>query len=261
METTIAVHPTSCVDSAARVADSARIGPFCVVGPDVVIEDDVVLDSHVRVEGRTTLRAGVHVHAGAVLGGPPQDLKFRQGTRSGLEIGARTVIRECVTANAGTDEGSMTKIGADCLVMAYVHAAHNVDVGDHVILANGVQLAGYVKVEDWAVVGGLVPVHQFVRIGCHAIVGGGFRVPQDVAPYVRAGGYPLRPIGLNVVGLGRRGFPPDTVRALKDAYRILFREGLPAAAALERIRRDVPMLPEVEHLVRFAATSERGLAR
>jgi UDP-N-acetylglucosamine acyltransferase len=261
METAIDVHPTSCVDPRARVAATARVGPFCWVGPDVVLEDDVVLDSHVRVEGHTTLRRGVHVHAGAVLGGPPQDLKFRAGTRSGLEIGARTVIRECVTANAGTDEGSLTRIGADCLVMAYVHAAHNVEVGDHVILANGVQLAGYVRVEEWAVVGGLVPVHQFVRIGCHAIVGGGFRVPQDVAPYVRAGGYPLRPIGINVVGLGRRGFAPETVRALKHAYRLLFRDGLAVVAALERIRREVPMLPEVEHLVRFAATSERGLAR
>jgi UDP-N-acetylglucosamine acyltransferase len=261
MASAVAVHATSHVDPRARVAPDVQVGPFCWIGPDVTLEDGVVLDSHVRIEGQTRLGAGVHVHAGAVLGGPPQDLKFRAGTRSGLEIGPRTVIRECVTANVGTDDGSTTRIGADCLLMAYVHVAHNCEVGDHVILANGVQLAGYVRVEEWAVIGGLVPVHQFVRVGCHSIVGGGFRVPQDVAPYVRAGGWPLRPIGLNVVGLGRRGFSPETVRALKQAYRILFRDGLTLAPALERIRREVPATPEVEHFVRFAATSERGLAR
>lgn len=261
MAVAVEVHPTSCIDSGALVAPGVRVGPFCWVGPDVTLEEGVVLDSHVRVEGHTVLRRGVHVHAGSVLGGPPQDLRFRPGTRSFLDIGEHTVIRECVTANVGTEEGSTTRVGRHALLMAYVHVAHNCEVADHVILANGVQLAGYVRVEEHAIVGGLVPVHQFVRVGCHAIVGGGFRVPQDVAPYVRAGGYPLRPAGLNLVGLTRRGFSPSTIAALKQAYRILFRSELPLEEAVEKIRAEVPACPEVEHFAGFALTSERGLAR
>jgi UDP-N-acetylglucosamine acyltransferase len=261
MTLAVEVHPTSCIDSRARVARGVRIGPFCWVGPEVTLEEDVVLDSHVRVDGPTTLGRGVHVHAGAVLGGPPQDLKFHAGTRSSLEIGEHTVIRECVTANLGTDEGSATRIGRHCLVMAYAHVAHNCQVGDRVILANAVQLAGYVQVEEYAIIGGLVPVHQFVRVGCHSMIGGGFRVPQDIAPYVRAGGSPLRPVGLNVVGLSRRGFPEATTAALKQAYRLLFRQGLAIEDAVARIRAELPRLPEVEHFAEFALSSERGLAR
>jgi UDP-N-acetylglucosamine acyltransferase len=177
------VDSLSHVDPRARIGEGAVVGPFCWVGPHVELGPGVVLDSHVRVEGHTTIGERAHVHAGAVLGGPPQDLKFK-GVTSHLSVGARTVIRECVTANVATDEGEWTRIGADCLVMAYAHIAHNTVVGDRVILANGVQLAGYVTVEDYAIVGGLVPVHQFTRIGRHAMVGGGCRVPQDVLPYV-----------------------------------------------------------------------------
>src|SRR5262249_25416802 len=180
---TLEVHPSAIVDPGARVAPGVRIGPFSWVGPEVTLEEGVVLDSHVRIDGKTRLGRGVHVHAGAVLGGPPQDLKFVSGTPSSLEVGEGTVVRECATANVGTDEGSVTRIGKRCLVMAYAHVAHNVQVGDHVILANAVQIAGYVTIEDYAIIGGLVPVHQFVRVGCHAMVGGGFRVPQDVAPF------------------------------------------------------------------------------
>jgi UDP-N-acetylglucosamine acyltransferase len=258
---TVDIHPSSVVDPHAQVAPGVRVGPFSWVGPDVVLDEGVVLDSHVRVEGRTRLGANVHVHAGAVLGGPPQDLKFRPGTPSGLEVGEGTVVRECATANVGTDEGSLTRIGSGCLIMAYAHIAHNVQVGDRVILANGVQLAGYVTVEDHAILGGLVPVHQFVRVGCHAMVGGGFRVPQDVAPYIRAGGTSLKPMGLNLVGLRRRGFSEETIAALRSAYRILFREGLGVDEAVARIRSEVPSLPEVRHFAEFALSSERGLAR
>jgi UDP-N-acetylglucosamine acyltransferase len=255
-----AVHPLAVVDPGARLGEGVTVGPFCWVGPEVVIGDGAVLDSHVRVDGRTRLGPGVRVHAGAVLGGPPQDLKWK-GQPSGLEVGEGTVIRECVTANLASDEGETTRIGAHCLVMAYAHVAHNTVVGDRVILANGVQLAGYVTVEDHAIVGGLVPVHQFVRIGAHAMIGGGCRVPQDVAPYVRAAGYPLRPIGLNAVGLTRRGFAAERIADLKRAYRLLFRSDLRVEDAAERIRATVTPSPEVEHFVRFALESRRGLAR
>jgi UDP-N-acetylglucosamine acyltransferase len=255
-----AVDSLSWVSPRAQVADDVTIGPFCWIGPDVVLESGVVLDSHVRLEGHTTLGPGVRVHAGAVLGGPPQDLKFK-GVVSRLDVGARTVIRECVTANVATDEGEATRIGADCLVMAYAHVAHNTVVGDRVILANGVQLAGYVTVEDHAIVGGLVPVHQFVRVGAHSMIGGGCRVPQDVLPYTRAAGQPLKPIGLNLVGLQRRGFPDSSIAALKQAYRLLLRSGLRLEEACARIAETVPRCPEVEHFTRFALASQRGITR
>jgi UDP-N-acetylglucosamine acyltransferase len=254
------VDSLSHVAPGARIGEGAVIGPFCWVGPHVVLEPGVVLDSHVRIEGHTTIGEGAHVHAGAVLGGPPQDLKFK-GVTSYLTVGARTVIRECVTANVPTDEGESTRIGADCLVMAYAHIAHNTVVGDRVILANGVQLAGYVTIEDYAIVGGLVPVHQFTRIGAHAMVGGGCRVPQDVLPYIRAAGHPLKPIGLNLIGLQRRGFTEDTILALKQAYRILLRSGLRVEEACARIRETVPPCPEVTHFADFALASQRGITR
>jgi UDP-N-acetylglucosamine acyltransferase len=254
------VHASSVVDPRARLADDVVVGPFCVVGPDVTLEPGVVLDSHVRLEGHTALGRGVRVHAGAVLGGPPQDLKFK-GVVSRLTVGESTVIRECATANVATDEGESTKIGAHCLIMAYAHVAHNTVVGDRVILANGVQLAGYVTVEDYAIVGGLVPVHQFVRVGAHSMIGGGCRVPQDVLPFTRAAGQPLKPIGLNVVGLQRRGFSEPTIVGLKQAYRLLLRSGLHLEEACTRIRESVPATPEVEQFVRFALSSQRGLTR
>jgi UDP-N-acetylglucosamine acyltransferase len=255
------VHPSACVHPRARLAGGARIGPFSWVGPEVTLQEGVVLDSAVRVDGHTTLGPGVHVHHGAAIGGPPQDLKFRPGTLSYLEVGEGTTVREYVTAHAASDEGAVTRVGKHCLLMAYAHVAHNCELGDHVILANSVALAGYVTLEDYVIVGGLVPVHQFVRIGCHAMIGGGFRVPQDVAPYVLAAGYPLRPVRLNVVGLRRRGFQAATLAALEQAYRLLFRSGLTVAEAVGRIRAEVPSCPEVEHLASFAEGSQRGLAR
>jgi UDP-N-acetylglucosamine acyltransferase len=255
------VHPLAVVDPKAKLAATVQVGPFCVVGPDVTLEDGVVLDSNVRVEGHTTLGAGVHVHAGAVLGGPPQDLKFKPETKSYLTVGEGTVVRECATANVASDEGAFTKIGAHCLIMAYAHVAHNTTVGDRAILANAVQLAGYVAIEDWAIVGGGTVVHQFVRIGKHSMIGGGCRVPQDVAPFVRAAGHPLGPIGLNVVGLERRGFTPDDIAGLKQAYRLLFRSNLRLEEAVSKMRADLPGSPHVEHLAQFALASERGLAR
>lgn len=254
------VHALALVDPRARVADDAVVGPFCWVGPDVTLDSGVTLDSHVRVEGHTTLGKGVRVHAGAVLGGPPQDLKFK-GVVSYLTVGERTVIRECVTANAATDEGETTKIGAGCLIMAYAHIAHNTIIGDRVILANAVQLAGYVSIEDHAIVGGLVPVHQFVRVGAHSMIGGGCRVVQDVLPYTRAAGSPLKPIGLNSIGLQRRGFTPATIASLKQAYRLLLRSQMKLEDACTRILEVTPDVPEVSYFVRFALASQRGITR
>ena len=261
MPITVDVHASSVIDAAARVAAGVRIGPFCFIGPGVTLEEGVLLDSHVRITGHTTLRNNVHVHAGSVLGGVPQDLKFQPGTTSHLEIGEHTVVREFVTANVGSDEGSTTRVGSHVLVMAYAHIGHNVEIGERAIIAGAVQIAGYVRVDDHAIIGGLVPVHQFCRIGRHAFIGGGYRVNKDVPPFVLAGGEPLRPSSLNRVGLERHGFAPETIQALKQAFRLLFRCGLRTEEALDRIAREVPTCPEIEHLVEFAASSSRGLIR
>lgn len=255
------VHVSSHIDSRARIAPNVKIGPFCIIGPDVVIEENVTIESHVNVQGRTVLQRGVHVHNGCVLGGPPQDVKYQPETVSGLDVGENTILREFVTANLGTTEGSTTHIGKNTMIMAYSHIAHNDWIGDHVTIANAVQLAGYVTIEDNVVIGGMVPIHQFCRIGRHSIVGGGCRVGKDVPPFVRAAGEPLYPSSLNMVGLTRRGFSSESIKALKQAFRILYREGLRTEEALDRIAREVPACPEVKQFHDFVATSERGIVR
>ena len=181
------------------------------------------------------------------------------GEPSYLEVGEHTEIREYVTANLGSEPGATTRIGSRCLLMAYTHVAHNCVVGDHVILANVVQMAGYVTIEDWAIVGGGTMIHQFVRIGRHAMVGGLARLTQDAPPFVKLGGSPPRPAGINTIGLQRRGFSTDVCDALEGAYKILYREGATVADAVTRMRAEYPGVAEVEMLARFAETSSRGL--
>ncbi len=254
------VHEAAFVDPGARLGEGVVVGPGAVVGPHVEVGDRTRIDAHALVTGWTRVGADCHVHHGAVLGSPPQDLKYA-GVESYLEIGDRTEIREYVTANLATEPGATTRIGSDCLLMAYAHVAHNCVLGDHVIVANATQFAGYVAVEEWAIVGGLTAVHQFTRIGCHAMVGGGSRVPQDVAPYIKIAGSPPRLAGLNRIGLQRRGFAPESIAALDQAYRILFRKGLTVERAVAQMRAAFPGVAEVEHLARFAETSARGLTR
>ncbi len=257
---TTAIHPASFVDERAELGAGVTIGPGAVIGPHVRIGDRTRVDSHALVTGWTRIGHDCRLHHGAVTGSPPQDLKYT-GEESYLEIGDHTEIREYATANLATDPGATTRIGNHCLIMAYAHVAHNCQIGHHVVMANAVQLAGYVIVEDWAIVGGGTVIHQFARVGCHSIIGGGSRISQDVAPYVRTAGSPPRNAGLNVVGLERRGFSPETCAALERAYRLLFRDGLTVADAVTRIRTELPGVPEVEHLARFAETSARGLSR
>lgn len=254
------VHPAAFVDPKARLGEGVVIGPGAVVGPDVAIGDGTRVDSHALVTGWTTVGRDCHLHHGAVVGSPPQDLKYL-GEPSYLVIGDRTVVREYATANLATEPGFTTRIGSDCLLMAYSHVAHNCQVGDRVVIANAVQMAGYVVVDDWAIVGGGTVVHQFTRIGRHAMIGGGSRIPQDIAPYVKAAGSPPRNAGVNTVGLERRGFAKETRTAIERAYRIFFREGLTSAAAVARIRAELGGIPEVEHFARFCETSVRGISR
>ena len=170
-------------------------------------------------------------------------------------------IREYVTANLATEPGATTRIGRNCMLMAYAHVAHDCSLGEHVIVANAVQMAGYVSIEEWAIVGGGTVIHQFTRIGRHSMIGGGSRIPQDVAPFVRVAGSPPRMAGINRVGIERRGFSRETTEALERAYRILFRQGLPVGEAVAQIRAELPGDPAVEHFARFAETSVRGLTR
>ncbi len=254
------VHAAAFVDPAARLGVDVVVGLGAIIGPHVVLGDRVRVDSHALVTGWTRIGADTHIHHGAVLGTGPQDLKYT-GAESYLEVGEHTELREYVTANLASDPGATTRIGSHCLLMAYAHVAHNCVIGDHVIMANVVQPAGYVTIEDWAILGGGALVHQFTRVGRHAMVGGGTRVVQDIPPYVKAGGSPTRLAGLNRIGLQRRGFSAGVCDALQGAYRVLFRRGLTVTRAVEELRRQWPGVSEVEYLARFAETSARGLTR
>ena len=215
-----------------------------------------------RLDGWTRFGADCHVSHGAALGGPPQDLKYRAGTPTFLEFGERNQIREFVTANLATEPGTATRVGSDCLLMAYSHVAHDCSIGDQVVVANAVQFAGYVAVEDWAIVGGATVVHQFVRIGCHAMVGGGSRISQDVAPYVKCAGSPPRLAGTQLDRARAARCSPNRFAARLDrAYRMLFRDGLTITEAVARMRTEYAGIAEVERLARFAETSVRGLTR
>ena len=204
------------------------------------------------------LAAHCRVGSGSILGGPPQDLKYA-GEETWVEVGEGTVIREYCTINRGTTQSRVTRLGKNCLVMTYVHMAHDCHVGDRVILTNGVQLAGHVTVDDCAIISGLTPVHQFVKIGAYAFIGGMSRVTKDVPPYCKAVGNPMKLYGLNAVGLQRHGFTPETVTELKKAYRLFFRSGLNISQALERSRAELTILPEVEIFLNFIEASARGV--
>ena len=255
------VHPAAFVDERAELGAGVEIGPGAVIGPHVKVGDRTTIGSHVLLTGWTRIGSGCRIHHGAALGGPPQDLKYSGTEPSFLEVGDQTEVREFVTMNLATEPGATTRVGSKCLFMAYSHVAHDCSLGDHAIIANAVQMAGYVTIEDWAIVGGGTVIHQFTRIGRHCMVGGGSRIAQDVAPFVRVAGSPPRMAGINKVGLERRGFETATLQALDRAYKILFRQSLPVEEAVGRIRSELGGDPQVEHLARFAETSVRGLTR
>ncbi len=258
MSTTI--HPAAFVDDRAELGIDVVIEPGAIVGPHVRVGDRTRIGSHALVTGWTRVGHDCRLHHGAVVGSPPQDLKFT-GERSYLEVGDHSELREYVTLNVASEPEATTRVGSHCLLMAYSHVAHNCQIGNRVVVANVVQFAGYVTVEDWAIVGGGTLVHQFVRIGAHAMVGGGSRVTQDIAPYVKAAGSPPRLAGINAIGLERRGIVAETRDALDRAYKLLFRQQLTVEDAVAEIRATLPALPEIEHLARFAETSSRGLTR
>lgn len=216
---TTTIHPTAIVDKKAEIGAGVEIGPWAFVGPHCSVGAGSKLAMRVTLESHVRLGENVTVGIGSVLGGPPQDLKFK-GEETWVEIGDGTTIREYATVNRGTSESFKTTVGKHSFLMSYVHLAHDCQVGDHVIISNGTQLAGHVTVEDYAGISGLCAVHQFTRIGQHAYIGGHSRVPKDVPPFVKAVGNPIKLYGLNSVGLQRRGFSAETLTELKKAYRL-----------------------------------------
>lgn len=255
------VHPTAIVASGAELAADVTVGPYSVIGPHVRIGAGTTIGSHVVIDGDTTIGANNRIFQFAAVGGQPQDLKYR-GARTKLVIGDGCTIREFATLHTGTEEGGgITRVGDGCLLMAYTHVAHDVQIGNRVIMSNSAQCAGHVVVEDFAILAGASGVHQFARIGKHAFVGGMTGVAMDVAPFCIASGARAELAGLNVVGLQRHGFTDEQLGRLKDAYRILFRSKLGLKEALERVRAEVPADANVEHLIRFIEGSQRGLTR
>ena len=259
------IHPSAVVESGAVIPASCTVGPFCTVGPHVVLGEGCALISHAVLDGHTTLGDGVIVHPFAAVGISPQDLKYR-GEPTHCEVGASTVIREYVTISRGTaGGGGITRVGSDCLIMAYVHIGHDSQIGNGVILANGATLAGHVTVEDYASVGALNPVHQHCTIGRYAYIGGGTTITQDVLPYsLTSVRRENRAFGLNKVGLERRGFSPEELKQLREAYRLLQVSHLNTSQALEAIRAKVAsgdFGERVAYLAEFIAKSERGVIK
>lgn len=253
---TPSVHPTAVVDPAANVSDGAAVGPYTVIGGDVTIGPGTVIGAHVVLEGRTTIGADCVIGHGVVVGTPPQDHKYR-GEPTTVTIGDRTQLREYVTVHRATGARGETRIGADCLLMAYVHVAHDCAIGDATVVANAVQLAGHVTIGHHVTIGGLTPIHQFVRIGDYAMIGGGSRVPTDIPPYARAVGDPLRLFGVNGVGVTRAGIPAEERRALAHAFRLLFNSARPRSDVLAELADT--RFGAVQELLTFLAGTERGV--
>jgi UDP-N-acetylglucosamine acyltransferase len=255
------IHPTAVVDAGAEVGAGVRIGPYAVVGPLVRLGDGVELGAHVVLEGRVVVGARTRIGHGAVIGGRPQDLKYRDTTVSGVTIGEDTEIRELSTVHRATREHHDTRIGRGCLLMAASHVGHDCVVGDHVIVINAAQLAGHVTVEERVTIGALVGIVPFVRVGAFAYVGGCSGLNQDVPPFMIARNYPARAYGVNVVGMRRAGIEASDRRQVQNAFRILYRAGLPPAGGLARLRAEMAGHPLVDRLIDFIAASQIGIIK
>jgi UDP-N-acetylglucosamine acyltransferase len=256
------VHPSAVVDSQAELAPGVEVGPGAVIGPHVKVGARTVIGAHAVLDGHLTIGADNRIFPHAVLGTPPQDIKYlNEPTR--LQIGDRNLIREFVTVHRGTPQGKgITTIGSDVFLMAYVHIAHDNLLEDHVVVANSAQIAGHVILGEYAIVGGCSAVHQFVRVGPHAFIGGGSVVVMDVPPFCKATGNRARLHGLNTVGVRRRGFGEEDVKHLRRAYRVAFQSNLLVSEAADRIEREItPQCQAASVLAEFLKTSRRGITR
>ena len=251
------IHPTALVDASAEIGEGVEIGAQAIIGEGCKVGDGSILAARAVLERNVILGCGVKVGVGTVLGGDPQDLKYK-GEHTTVEIGDGTTIREYTTINRGTTQSYKTTVGKGCFLMSYVHLAHDCHVGDGVIISNGTQLAGHVTIDEKAILSGLVAVHQFATIGRYCFIGGCSRVAKDVPPYVKAVGNPIKLYGLNSVGLERNGFPEDVRRELKRAYRLLFKSELNLSQARERAVAELHPFPEIQEFLAFFDRSDRG---
>jgi len=259
------VHPTAIVAPGARLAADVQVGPYSIIGENVTIGPGTVVGPHCVIDGVTTIGKNNMFYRFCSIGGMPQDKKYR-GEATRLEIGDGNMVREYVTINTGTAQDvGVTRVGDDNWIMAYVHIAHDCQVASHTIIANNVQLAGHIHIDDFAIIGGSSAVHQFVRIGAHSMIGGTSSIRQDIAPYVIGAGDPFRPVGINTEGLNRRGFDPEVIAALKEAYKLVYRRKLTipqAMAEISALQEAHPVAHDALQVMQdFLSASSRGIAR
>jgi UDP-N-acetylglucosamine acyltransferase len=248
------VHPD------AKIGQNVEIGPFTTIYADVEIGDDTWIGPNVTIMDGARIGKNCRIFPGAVISAIPQDLKF-EGERTTAEIGDHTTIRECVTINRGTKDRFTTKVGSHCLLMAYVHLAHDAFVGNHCIIANSANIAGHVNIEDWVVIEGVVAVQQFIRIGQHSFIAGGSLVRKNVPPYVKAAREPLSFAGVNTVGLRRRGFSNESIAHIEDVYRAIYVHNSNMSRALTAAEIELPQSPEKQAILDFIRESENGIMR
>ena len=255
------IHPTAIIASDAQLAEGVEVGPYSIIGADVKIGKNTIIGPHTVIDNYTHIGEGCNIFQFCSIGAPPQDLKFG-GEKTRVIIGNFNTIREFVTIHRATSADiGVTIIGDHNLIMAYVHVAHNCKLGNNIVMVNAAALAGHIHIEDHAIIGGLTGIHQFCRIGAHCIIGGASAVSKDVPPYTVAQGNHAKLFGLNLIGLKRRDFSEQTIKALKDAYRIIFRSDLLLEAALKKAQDEVEDIPEVNHLIKFIKESTRGVCR
>jgi UDP-N-acetylglucosamine acyltransferase len=254
------IHPTAVIDPTAQIGEDCEIGPYCVIGPDVELGPGCWLQHHVSVSGPSKIGRGNRFFAFSSIGQQTQDLKYA-GEPTCLSVGDGNTFREFVTVHRGTAKGSITRLGNGGSFLAYAHIAHDCIVGNDVIFSNNGTLAGHVEVGDHAIIGGLTAIHQFCRIGAYALTGGCSKIVQDVPPFMIADGNPAKVRSYNKVALERHGFSEKTHRAIKEAYRLIYRSALNLQQAVEQIRSDLPETPEVAQLVAFVTSSPRGIVK
>tara|TARA_B100001750_G_C15487318_1_gene589079 strand:+ start:904 stop:1674 length:771 start_codon:yes stop_codon:yes gene_type:complete len=252
------IHPSAIVDKKSDIGKNVEIGPFSIIEENVKIGDNTKIGPNALIRSYTSIGTGCSIFNGAVIGEIPMDLKF-DGEKSKLVIGDRTIIREFSTIHRGTKDRGITKIGSDCLIMSYGHVAHDVVIGDNVIVSISVNIAGHVEVDDHAIIGGCTPVHQFCKIGKHAFIGGGRLILQDIPPYILATGEPLKYSGINSVGLRRRKFNLESRKTIKRVYSLIYQSELNLSQAVKKIKSDFELTDEVKTILDFINRSDRGL--
>ena len=252
------ISPLAYIEEGAQLGQNVKVGPFSCIYADTVIGDGTVIENNVTIFPGARIGKNVHIFPGACIATTPQDMKFK-GEYTTVEIGDGTQLHECVTVHRATASKMVTKVGKNCLIMAYCHIAHDCNVGDNVIMSNSVQMAGEVVVDPFAVIGGGTLIHQFTHIGSYCMIQGGSGLTKDIPPYTMVGRSPAKYMGLNSVGLRRRGFTPEQVLTIRECYRVIYMSGLNTTHACERLESEFPSSPERDYILSFVRSSDRGI--